>query len=159
MALNPKTMMGPIPGENFTSDSRNYPWHRPPVYTNPDDALEYVFKKLKRKQAAQGIITMLEMGAPVSLIVDMFLTKGIERGDWSIDLALLLAGPLSHVIVILARTYGLEFDLGIDTTNKITTSALFKEVTKPKKVTQEKTDAAFEQASKEVSFSFGKGIM
>lgn len=158
MALKPKMPDGPIPGENFTSDTRNYPWHRPPTYTNPDEALESIFKRLRRKEAAQGIVTMLEMGTPISLIVDLFLTKGIERGEWSIDLALLLAGPLSHVIVILARTYDLEYDLGISSGGKVMTSALFEEMNKPKKVTTELTNKAIDLAQKETGFSFGKGF-
>ena len=34
--FNPAQPSGPIPGENFTSDERNYPWHRPPEYTDTD---------------------------------------------------------------------------------------------------------------------------
>ena len=32
---------GPIPGENFTSETKNYPWHRPPEITDYDEALEF----------------------------------------------------------------------------------------------------------------------
>jgi hypothetical protein len=27
--LNPQMPSGPIPGENFTTNEKNYPWHRP----------------------------------------------------------------------------------------------------------------------------------
>ena len=32
-----KMFDAPIAGENFTSDTRNYPWHRPPEITDYDD--------------------------------------------------------------------------------------------------------------------------
>ena len=40
--FDPAQPSGPIPGENFTSDERNYPWHRPPEYTDMDLSLIHI---------------------------------------------------------------------------------------------------------------------
>lgn len=124
---------GPIPGENYTSDTKNYPWHRPPEYTNIDQAIEAVGKKLLSEEASPGVLTMLEMGMTVATITDAFLTSGIGAGKWTPDFALLLAGPTSHIICLMAEGYGIDYDLGIDDKRPKPTSAFFKQLEKEKR--------------------------
>lgn len=121
---------GPIPGENFTSDTRNYPWHRPPEYTEPDEAVEYAIGVMTEEEGSVAIISMLEMGISVAAIADMILTKGLMMGKWSMDLSILIAGPVAHVIVLLAKGRDVEYDLGIDRPKNIPTSVFFKEAKK-----------------------------
>ena len=60
-----KKFDGPIPGENYTSDTKNYPWHRPPEYDDLDKAIEYIGKRLTNQEYAVGVLTMLEAGIPI----------------------------------------------------------------------------------------------
>jgi len=113
----------PIPGENFTSDTKNYPWHRPPEFNDLDAAIDEIAKKLLDEDSAVGILTMLEGGVTIVELTDMFLTSGMGAGKWTLDFALLLAGPTSHILYLMAKSYGIECDLGIDDkTPKITKS-------------------------------------
>lgn len=121
-------LSGPIPGENFTSDTKNYPWHRPPEFTDLDKAIDMIAKKLLSEESSKGIITMLEMGMDITTLTDTFLTSGIGAGKWTPDFALLLAGPVSHIIVLMAKGYDIDYDLGIDQKTKAPTSSFFKEV-------------------------------
>lgn len=130
MAIDPNVMDGPIPGENFTSDTKNYPWHRPPEYTNLDDAIEASFKKLTGDEAAFGLLTMLEMGETVAELTETFLMSGIGAGKWTPDFAILMAGPVSHIIYLMAKGYGIDCDLGIDKKNKAPTTAFWKAAVK-----------------------------
>ncbi len=105
---------GPIPGANYTSDTKNYPWHRPPQYTEWDEALEFVMTSVTDKKAANSIMGFFDLGATVADITDMIITAGIGGGRWSPDFGILLAGPISHIILILARGYDVEFEMGLD---------------------------------------------
>lgn len=128
-------MSGPIPGENYTSDTKNYAWHRPPEYTDLDKAIEAIGKKFMDEKNAYGILTMLEMGVDVASIVEMTLMSGIGGGKWTVDQALLLAGPTSHIICLLAKGYGVKYDLGLEDKKIMPTKAFFdgfKEVDKSK---------------------------
>lgn len=124
-SVKDRLMDGPIPGENYTSDTKNYPWHRPPEHTNLDSAIEEAFKKLTDEDAAQGVLTMVEMGADIATITDMFVTSGIGAGKWTPDFAILMAGPVSHIIYMMAKAYGLDCDLGIYEKKKPITKAFF----------------------------------
>lgn len=116
----------PIPGANYTSDTKNYPWHRPPEITNLDDAIELSFKKLTEENAATGILTMIEMGATVASLTHTFIMSGIGAGKWTPDYAILLAGPVSHIIYLMAKGYGLKPDMGLDQKVNPPTKAFFK---------------------------------
>lgn len=140
MAIDPKAMDGPIPGENFTSDTKNYPWHRPPEYTDMDQAIEASFKKLTVDEAAFGLLTMLELGATVADLTHTFVVSGIGAGKWTPDFAILLAGPVSHIIYLMAKGYGIDCDLGITEKSKAPTTAFFKAVKLDKEKISEVTD-------------------
>jgi hypothetical protein len=112
MAIDPRD--GPIPGENYTSDTRNYPWHRPPQFTNMNDAFEYIAEQIAEPDISLAIMTMLEMGASVSSVTDMLITGGVGGGKWTVDYGLLLAGPVSHMICLMARKDDVEVNLGVD---------------------------------------------
>jgi hypothetical protein len=105
---------GPIPGENYTSDTKNYPWHRPPEVTSLDQGISLSAKQLMDEEKSSGLLTMMQMGTPLSLLTDMFVTSGIGAGKWTPDFAILLAGPVSHIMMLMAKAHGIEPDLGID---------------------------------------------
>lgn len=144
----PMNMMfnAPIPGENYTSDTRNYPWHRPPEYTLPDDALEWISKKLMKKEGRYFVLTMLGFGLTVKEIVSTILMKGFSQGKWTMDLALIIAGPLSHMIVLLAKQRGVEYDLGIESNAMLPTDTFFKNI---KKLKQNRSKKSSEKKLKE----------
>mgnify|MGYP003403608442 CR=1 FL=1 len=121
---------GPIPGENYTSDQRNYPWHRPPEFTDMDSALKMISKRLFHKETSRGLLTMMEMGVPITALTSAFVLSGIGGGKWTPDYALLLAGPVSHMMVLLAKSEEIDYNLGIEEKIPPPSSAFFKEVEK-----------------------------
>lgn len=105
-------MDGPIPGENYTSDTKNYPWHRPPEYDDLDKAIDYIGKKLTHEDAAVGLLTMIEAGISLVDLTQTFIMSGIGNGKWTLDFGLLLAGPTAHIMQIMAKSYGIKYDIG-----------------------------------------------
>lgn len=145
MPFEKYALNGPIPGENFTSDVKNYPWHRPPQFTELDEAVEYVVGVITEEKGAMSIISMLEMEFDVATIVDIIITKGISKGKWSVDLGLILAGPIAHIIILMAKEYEVDYELGLEEVGGVPTSAFFNEA---KKVNKEKAIKAGEEVSK-----------
>lgn len=117
---------GPIPGENYLSNTKNYPWHRPPKYTNVDQALDHVIEHIFEKKRSQTLMTVLEIGIPVSTVVSMYLQAGIGQGKWTPDFAILMAGPVAHIFRIMADGYGVEYDMGIEDNDRIPTKTFFE---------------------------------
>ena len=112
--IDPTRPNAPIPGANYTSDTRNWPWHRPPDITDIDDCLDYVMENLTETDAGLRYMAMIEAGMPITTITDMVVTLGVGKGKWTPDFAILVAGPVTKIIEIMAKSYNIEYDLGID---------------------------------------------
>lgn len=121
-----EAVTGPIPGENYTSDTRNYPWHRPPEYDDLDDALEYASKKILSPNTSLSMLTLVKNKVPISTVSEIFLMQGISRGKWTVDYALLMAGPVSHMIQMMAKASKIKYDMGIDDDKPSYTDGYFK---------------------------------
>lgn len=113
-----KMFDAPIPGENFTSDVRNYPWHRPPEIVEYDDGVEYLMNKLQEQEQAEIAYSMLEVGFPITTVVSAMLMQGIAKGKFPIDLAILIAGPLARYIEIIAKTNDIKYKMGTEDENR-----------------------------------------
>jgi hypothetical protein len=109
----------PIPGENFTSDTKNMPWHRPPDLVDYDDAIEYFFGRLEEPEQMEMTFAMIGIDAHITTIVSTILLQAIRVGKISIDLAILIAGPLARIIEIQAKGVDLKYDMGIDDADRI----------------------------------------
>ena len=109
----------PIPGENFTSDTKNMPWHRPPDLTDYDEAIEYFFGRLEDPEQMEMTFAMIGINAHITTIVSTILLQAIRLGKVSIDLAILIAGPLARIIEIQAKSVELKYEMGVEDKDRI----------------------------------------
>lgn len=105
---------GPIPGQNYLSDTGNYPWHQKPEIDDFDKGVEEVIKTLFKPRVANNYLTMMQMGFPVTKITQLFLMLGVSKGKWNIDFALLLAGPTAHIFKIMADASDVTYVMGTE---------------------------------------------
>jgi hypothetical protein len=112
---------GPIPGENYTSDTKNYPWHRPPDVTNLKDFVEESMKRASEPEKSSGILAALEAGMPLADLMSYSLLSAVGRGRVSIDTAILSAGPLTRYIEEMAKAEGVEYQRGWEQEPKLAT--------------------------------------
>lgn len=138
MPYDPKIPNGPIPGEQYTSDTRNYPWHRPPEITDLEKGIEASIKQLSTRTGAFGLLTSLQSGVTIVQATDMFITSGIGKGKWAPDLGLLLAGPVARMMEIMAKDAGITYALGLDD-DPLPTATYYK---KQAKITAEQATGA-----------------
>lgn len=102
---------GPIPGENLTADTRNYPWHRPPEITDFNEGVAYIIARLDEEREAQLLHSLLQLEVPVAIITSNILMRNIARGKIPIDLAILMAGPVARYIEIVGKDNGSKPDM------------------------------------------------
>lgn len=104
---------GPIPGENYTSDTKNYPWHRPPDIADYDEAIDYVIRQISEPEPMSAVLTLLEGGASIAGVVSAINMANIGDGKYPIDLSILIAGPIARYVELYAKGGGFEIDMGI----------------------------------------------
>lgn len=121
-----KSFDAPIPGENFTSDTKNYPWHRPPEYTDYDESIDYVLTLMSGEQQIASAMSLLGGGISLPTVVDMIITGRIANGYIGIDLGILIAGPVARFLEIMAMSYDIEVSMGRDDELPMPTPAYVK---------------------------------
>ena len=109
----------PIPGGNFTSDTKNYSWHRPPDLVDYDVAISYMIDRIDEPEQIEVVYAMLGIDAHITTVVTTLLLQAISKGKVGIDLAILIAGPLARYIEIAAKDVGLKYEMGVEDKDRV----------------------------------------
>lgn len=142
---NEPSFDAPIPGENYTSDTRNYPWHRPPEIETYDDAIEYAAKMFKQPRAMDGTRTLLELGITVTTLTNFFLMRSIGLGKYTPDMALVVAGPVAKTIELLAVQMGVDYEMGFEDVDQVPTAQEVQTMLELSGVEDEEEDAVVDE--------------
>jgi len=99
-----------IPGQSLTNDPENpQPFEKSPEFTEMRDALEYIFVSITEEENYMGIMQEVENGFPIMDLVQIFLFEGFSNGKWNPDLMLLLAEPMTYMIMALAERVDIDY--------------------------------------------------
>ena len=109
----------PIPGGNYTSDTRNYSWHRPPDLVDYDEAISYLIDRIDEPEQVELVFAMLGIDAHITTVVTTILLQAISKGKIGIDLAILIAGPLARYIEITAKDVGIKYEMGVEDKDRV----------------------------------------
>lgn len=139
---------GPIPGANFTSDTKNYPWHQPPKYTDISEALDKIVEKLMTDDADKKVSALAEIGIPLYRIAALIVMEGIAEGQWTVDMGLLLVGPVCKIVEVICVQYDVEYSVGIEEERKFVTG-VFVNAKAGKTKTNSKVKAALPEIKQE----------
>lgn len=99
-----------IPGQSLTNDPENpLPFEKAPEFINSRDAIEYIFANLIEEDVYMPLMEQIEAGLPVMEFVQVFLFEGFNTGKWNPDLMLLLAEPMTYMIMALAERIDVDY--------------------------------------------------
>ncbi len=102
----------PIPGQSLTNaPDQLYNWEKPSEYTNPKEAMLYVFETLTVPETTTNLLLSLSNGVGVIDIASITLYSGFLEGKWSPDLMLLLMEPTMFMIMALAEKADIPYSL------------------------------------------------
>lgn len=99
----------PIPGQSLTALPGSAPYEMPPQFTNPNDAVEYLWGKLTQPKRARDLLLLLKKGMPVEGVVNTVLFQGIMDGKWTVDVALLIYQVVYWQVETLAKAKGVKY--------------------------------------------------
>lgn len=101
-----------IPGQSLTnSPDQPYNWEKPTEYTNPREAMLYVFETLTVPETTENLLISIKNGVGVIDIASITLYAGFLEGKWNPDLMLLLMEPTMYMIMALAEKADIEYNL------------------------------------------------
>ena len=88
----------PIPGQSLTDDWGLYPWEHAPQTASIEEATDYVYESIMRKENMERMFTLLRMGIPVEALVKVITFSGFLEGKWTVDVAKLLEPIVAMMI-------------------------------------------------------------
>ena len=101
-----------IPGQSLTnSPEQPYNWEKPSEYTNPREAMLYVFENLTVPETTTNVLLSLSNGVGVIDIASITLYSGFLEGKWNPDLMMLLMEPTMYMIMALAEKADIDYSL------------------------------------------------
>ena len=126
---DPKIIDGPIAGENLTSDTRNYPWHRPPDVTDYNEVVEAMIQDALQPKEMNRILALLSNEMTLASVVDYKVLSLLSKGKFSLDMGILAAGPYARFLEILAKDAGITVEMGIAEEERVLTPDVVKGLT------------------------------
>ena len=102
-------MNGPIPGSSLTQELGSQANERPPMYSDPAEAYEYIISGLTGEKAIERISVSAQLGIPAELIARSIVFAGWAQGYYSIDTMLLIFGNVFEVLLALLDKSGIEY--------------------------------------------------
>lgn len=102
----------PIPGQSLTNEpDQPYNWEKPSEFTNPREAMLYVFETLTVPETVENVLLSVMNGVSVIDIASITLYSGFLEGKWNPDLMTLLMEPTMYMIMALAEKAEIPFQL------------------------------------------------
>ena len=103
------TLNRSIPGQGLTTDPDSpMPWEQSPEYTDLDEGLQYIFGLLIDPENYVPIMDVIDDGTPLMDITQGILFKGFTEGKWNPDLLMLLAEPMTYILLALAERANID---------------------------------------------------
>ena len=98
-------------GISLTEDNSKFPWGNPPKESDPDKVMTTMLDRLDKPKAKTNMLKLLMAGMSVESLVEGMVYKGFESGDFSLDVGMLMKGPLSLYMADMAEQEGVPYRL------------------------------------------------
>jgi len=105
------SMQRPTAGQSLTNSPDNpQAFERAPEYTDMTKALDFLFDDLTEdEERYEAVMDSVESRMPVMDITKLILYDGFQKGKWNPDLLMVLAEPLSYIIMGLAERANIDY--------------------------------------------------
>jgi len=103
----------PIPGMSMTAPLGGRPWQQPPQMTTVEEAMDYYVPKLMDREFVPELLTIIELGIPLTTIANSFQLASVMEGKHSIDVGILVIPVLVELMMTLADANEVEYVSGM----------------------------------------------
>ena len=104
----------PIPGMGMTAPLGGRPWQQPPQLATVEDAIEYYIPKLSDRDFGPELLTVIELGIPLTTLANTMQLASVMEGKHSIDVGVLVMPVLVELMINLAEQNNIPYKSGLD---------------------------------------------
>ena len=103
----------PIPGMGMTAPLGGRPWQQPPQMATVEEAMSYYIKKLEDQDFAPELLTVIELGVPLTTIANSFQLASVMEGKHSVDVGILVIPVIVEMMMAIAEANDVEYVSGM----------------------------------------------
>lgn len=103
----------PIPGMSLTAPLGGRPWQQPPQMATVEEAIDYYVPKIMDREFVPELLTIIELGIPLTTIANSFQLASVMEGKHSIDVGILVIPVLVELMMTLADANEVEYVSGM----------------------------------------------
>ena len=107
-------MDSPIPGMGMTAPLGGRPWQQPPQMATVEEAMNYYIKKLEDPDFAPELLTVIELGVPLTTLANTMQLSSVMEGKHSIDVGMLVIPILVELMSNMAEANQVPFKSGME---------------------------------------------
>ena len=96
------------PGHSLTDTPNKWQWEKPPEFTDPNEALDFVLDGLETGTTPRDMVRMMAAGITIEELVTQIGFKGFMEGYYSPDVAELIKPSIAIYLMGLAEDNGFE---------------------------------------------------
>ena len=111
-------MDSPIPGMGMTAPLGGRPWQQPPQMATVEEAMNYYIKKLEDPDFAPELLTVIELGVPLTTLANTMQLSSVMEGKHSIDVGMLVIPILVELMSNMAEANQVPFKSGMEREDK-----------------------------------------
>ena len=104
----------PIPGMSLTAPLGGRPWQQPPQMATVEEAIDYYLPKLMDREFLPELLTIIELGVPLTTIANSFQLASVMEGKHSIDIGVLMLPVLVEMMMTIAEANEVEYVSGME---------------------------------------------
>ena len=104
----------PITGMGMTAPLGGRPWQQPPQLATVEDAMEYYMSKLSDRDFVPELLTVMELGVPLTTLANTMQLASVMEGKHSIDVGILVIPVLVELMANLAEQNDIPYKTGLD---------------------------------------------
>ena len=113
MEVTEPTFNRPIPGEGLTHELGARPWQNPPQFSSVDETVSYYLSRIGQDEVAKGLINVIELGVPLTVLANTIQLSGVMEGKHSVDVGILIMPALIEAMSLIADSAGVKYDTGM----------------------------------------------
>ena len=129
MAFNKIEALAAPPGHSLTDPVGKWAWDKPPQFSNPNDAVDFVIEKMQQKVTQEGLLKMMAAGITIEELVGQVAYKGFMQGKYTPDVAELIKPSVGIYLMKLATDNDIDYQLTLpkkDEEDQMDDQTLFK---------------------------------
>jgi hypothetical protein len=110
--VNEVSLDAPIPGQSLTHEVGARPWQQPAQYATVEEALEWYLSRFEQRETTEELLSVMEMGIPLTVIANSLQLGAVLQGVHSIDVGILVTPVLIEMMAYIAEQNDIDFKVG-----------------------------------------------